>query len=88
MTDESHLWNYKPTMQRRPMPAEPLWSVRMGDVTWTCELRFQGDSVGWEAQILRDGELATARTFILRDLAVGWAKNERDRLEAKSASGE
>jgi hypothetical protein len=41
-----------------------------------------------EAQILRDGELARARMFVLQDLAIGWAKNERDRLEASSDSRE
>ena len=50
-------------------------------MTWSCELRFHGEGVGWEAQILRDGDLSRARTFVLQDLAMGWAKNERDRLE-------
>ena len=49
-------------------------------MTWSAELRYHGE-YGVEAQILRDGELRIARTFTLRDLAVGWAKNERDRLE-------
>jgi hypothetical protein len=59
---------------------------RRANVTWSCELRFHGESVRWEAQILRDGDLSLARTFILRDLAVGWAKNERDRLESDNLS--
>ena len=52
-------------------------------MTWSAELRFHGEDGedGVEAQILRNGELTIARTFVLRDLAVGWAKNERDRLE-------
>ena len=45
-----------------------------------CRIAFHGE-YGVEAQILRNGDLAMARTFVLRDLAVGWAKNERDRLE-------
>ena len=49
-------------------------------MTWSAELRFHGE-YGVEAQILRNGDLNIARTFVLRDLAVGWAKNERDRLE-------
>jgi hypothetical protein len=65
-----------------PEPGAPLWSAQKGDVTWSCELRFHGESVGWEAQILRDGDLVIGRAFILRDLAAGWAKNERDRLES------
>jgi hypothetical protein len=51
------------------------------NVTWSAELLFHGESVGWEAQILRDGDLAIGRTFVLRDIAIGWAENERDRLE-------
>jgi hypothetical protein len=56
--------------------------VQKGDVTWSAELFFRGAGVGWEAQILRDGDLVIARTFMLRDVAVGWAKNERDRLKS------
>ena len=55
--------------------------MQKGDVTWSAELFFRGEGVGWEAQILRDGDLVIGRTFILRVLAVGWAKNKRDRLE-------
>ena len=54
--------------------------MRRDHVTWSDELFFRGEGVGWEVQILRDGDLSFARTFILRDVAVGWAKNERDRL--------
>jgi hypothetical protein len=46
-------------------------------VTWSAELRFYGE-YGVEAQILRNGHLSIARTFVLWDLAVGWAKNERE----------
>jgi hypothetical protein len=60
--------------------------VQQGDATWTAELFFHGEGVGWEARILRDGELSVARTYLLRDVAVGWAKNERDRLEKDDLS--
>ena len=80
MPDDSLLWTHKPAPRRRLGPREPLWTVQKGDVTWTAELRYHGE-YGVEAQILRNGELTIARTFVLRDLAVGWAKNERDRLE-------
>ena len=63
-----------------PETGESLWSVQKGDVTWSAELRYHGE-YGVEAQILRNGDLRIARTFVLRDLAVGWATNERDRLE-------
>ena len=71
MPDDSLLWTYKPAPPRKQRSGESLWSVHKGDVAWTCELRYHGENVGWEALILRDGNLANARTFILRDLAVG-----------------
>jgi hypothetical protein len=80
MTDDPLLWTHKPAPRCRPRPGESLWSVQKGDVTWSAELRHHGE-YGVEAQILRDGDLRIARTFVLKDLAVGWAKNERDRLE-------
>ena len=80
MPDDSLLWTARPAPRRQPRPGEALWSVQQGDVTWTAELFFHGEGIGWEAKIFRDGELSLARTYILRDVAVGWAKNERDRL--------
>ena len=82
MPDDSLLWTHKPAPRRRKTPEEPLWSVHRNNVTWSAALHFHGESVGWEAQIFRDGDLSIARTFVLRDLAVGGAKNERDRLES------
>jgi hypothetical protein len=47
-------------------------------VTWSCELRFHGESYGWEAQILRDGELFAAHgAFPLKGDAIGWAEEQR-----------
>jgi hypothetical protein len=82
MPDDSLLWTHEPAPRCRPRPGEALWSVRRDDVTWTAELHFHGESVGWETRIFRDGDLSIARTFLLRDRAVGWAKNERDRRES------
>jgi hypothetical protein len=79
MSDDALLWTHKPAPRCRSRPGEQLCSIRKENVTWSCELRFHGESVGWEAQILRDGELSIARAFVLRDLAMGWAKNEQDR---------
>jgi hypothetical protein len=73
-------WTHKPAPRCRPRPGEALWSVKKGDVTWSAELRYHGE-YGVEAQILRNGDLRIPGTFVLRELAVGWAKNERDRLE-------
>ena len=54
-------------------------------MTWSCELRFHGESYGWEAQILRDGELFDGQRFILRDMAEAWAEAERQFLEKSGA---
>jgi hypothetical protein len=43
--------NYRPPPRLRP-PTETLWKIRREHVTWSCELRFHGESYGWEAQIL------------------------------------
>jgi len=75
---------YRPNHQppaRRPKPGEPIWSLRHEHVTWSCELRFHGESCGWEAQILREGELVIGRRFDVRRHAVQWAEAERQILK-------
>jgi hypothetical protein len=63
-----------------PRP-EPLWSVRVNDVTWSCELRFH-ESVGWEARILRDRELFAARAaFVTREGAAKSTEEQRKAVE-------
>jgi hypothetical protein len=46
-----------------------------------CELRFHGESYGWEAQILRNGELFAGQRFVLRRMAEAWAEAERKLLK-------
>jgi len=59
-----------------------LWSVRFNDVTWSCELRFHGESYGWSATILRDGELFAAYgAFPLKGDAIQWAEEQRKDAE-------
>jgi hypothetical protein len=55
-------------------------------VTWSCELRFHWESWGWEAQILREGELVIGRRFDLRLLAEQWAEEERKFIEVGGES--
>jgi hypothetical protein len=59
--------------------------VRASDrAPMTCELRFHGESYGWEAQFLERGELLYARGgFVLRALAVQWAEQEQKALEGR-----
>jgi hypothetical protein len=74
---------YRPNHQippRQPTPGESLWIVRREGVRWSCELFFRGESYGWEAQILRNGELVIARRFDLRRLAEQWGEEERKAL--------
>jgi hypothetical protein len=65
---------------RTPQPGEPLWTLRSGPATWSCELRVHALGGGFEAQILRKGELVLGRRFVLRDEAVGWAERKRREL--------
>ena len=47
-----------------------------------CELRFNGESFGWEAQFLERGELVYSRGgFVMRRLAIQWAEEERKAME-------
>jgi len=54
-------------------------------VTWSAEPFFRGEGYGWEAQILRNGQLTIGRRFLLKAEAVNWAEAEKalagDRLE-------
>jgi hypothetical protein len=74
--------NRRPPPPRVPKPGEPLWSVRFNHVSWSCELRFHGESYGWEAQILREGELFVAHgAFVLKSDAIRWAEEQRKDAE-------
>jgi hypothetical protein len=82
MTDDAfYRPNRSPAPPRQPTPGELLWTLRHEHVTWICELRFHGENYGWEAQILREGELVIGQRFDLRRQAVQWAEAERQILE-------
>ena len=57
--------------------------VRASDrAPMSCELRFNGESYGWEAQFLERGELWYRRgCFALRKQAIAWAEEERRSVE-------
>jgi hypothetical protein len=47
-----------------------------------CELRFHGESYGWEALFLERGELfASHGGFVTKALAMPWAEAERTAIE-------
>jgi hypothetical protein len=57
------------TPPRTPKPGELLFEfLRASDrAPMSCELRFHGESYGWESQILERGELFCARNgFVTR----------------------
>ena len=53
---------------------EPLWHLRCDHVTWSAELRCHGELWGWEAQILREGDLVLGQRFRLHEQAVSFAE--------------
>ena len=57
--------------------------VRASDrAPMSCELRFHGESFGWEAIFLERGELFVSHGgFVTRELAVRWAEVERAAME-------
>jgi len=77
--------NRPSTPRRQPKPGEPLWFLRRDHLTWSCEFRFHGESYGWDAQLLREGELVIGHCFLLRQLAEAWADTERQILETADA---
>ena len=83
MDPKAMLWNSLRPPARQPRPGEPLFVfVRASDeAPMSCELRFHGESYGWEAQFYERGELLVGRRFVTRALAVEWAEEERKALE-------
>ena len=81
---------YSPTLKPLPArvarPGERLFEFLRGGgsdrAPMTCELRFNGESYGWEAQFFERGELWYAHgAFVTRALAMQWAEEERKAIE-------
>jgi hypothetical protein len=58
-----------------------LWTLRRDHVDWSCELLFRGESYGWEARILRAGEMFISQRFLLRAHADAWVAEQRADIE-------
>lgn len=74
------LWNYPPPLPRLPHPGELIFEFLRGSdrAPMSCELRFNGESYGWEVQFFEHGDFLFARgAFITRAAAIAWAKCER-----------
>jgi hypothetical protein len=66
--------NLPPAPPRQPKSGELLFEViRASDLAaMSCELRFHGESYGWEVQFFERGELLFSRSgFVLRAFALG-----------------
>jgi len=50
---------------RQPKPSEHDWTLVKAGRRFDCELRFQGESYGWECQLFEDGELRHGWRFPL-----------------------
>jgi hypothetical protein len=88
MADDSLLPGHVPPPPRVARPGEPLFEfVRASDrAPIMCELRFHGESFGWEAQFLERGELWYSRgAFVNRADAIEWAELERKAIEKGGA---
>jgi hypothetical protein len=79
---------YSPDAKQAPprvaKPGELLFEfVRAADrAPMSCELRFHGESYGWEAQFFERGELLFSRgAFVTRKAAIAWATEERKAME-------
>ena len=65
--------------------AEAIVSMAAIRKLFECELRFHGESYGWEARIFEQGELFTAHgRFVTRAMAVQWAQEMRNFFEVGS----
>ena len=84
--DSFHSPNPRSTPTSQPKPGERLFDfVRASDrAPMSCELRFHGDSYGWEVQFFERGEFFGGRgAFPTKRLAIQFAEEERKAFERK-----
>ena len=83
MTRKDLLYNASRPAPRQAKPGERVWTLRKNGRRIDCELRFHGESYGWECQCLHDGVLAYGQRYILKAGALGEAEDQRTRLIAE-----
>jgi len=62
-------------------PADVVWTLRREGMDWTGELVFRDETYGWEARVLRRGELVISQRLFLREPAIGWANDQKQEIE-------
>jgi hypothetical protein len=51
----------------------------------TCELRFHGETYGWEIQFFERGDFLYGHgAFVTKALAIRWAEQERNAMEGRA----
>jgi hypothetical protein len=78
--------NAKPVPARVAKPGELLFEfIRASDrAPMSCELRFHGESFGWEAQFFERGDLCYSHgAFVTKAAAIRWAEEERKAMEGR-----
>jgi hypothetical protein len=80
MPDPERFKPAHPTPTRQAKPGQQLWTLRKNGRQVDCELRFHGESYGWECQWLHDSELAYGRRFVTHAGALKEAEGQRQRL--------
>lgn len=79
--DPALLWTARPPTPRQPKPGEKLFEfIRPSDhAVIRCELRFHGESYGWEGLFIEASghEFFARGGFRLRELSVRRAEHER-----------
>ena len=73
--------NHRSPPPRPPTPGERLWELRREHVTWSAEIRFLGESYGWDVRLLRDGEFTMSHHFLLREPTIRCSEDQRHDIE-------
>jgi hypothetical protein len=89
MSDEKPFYapDRGPQPPRQPKPGEKLFEfIRASDrAPMSCELRFHGESYGWEVQFFERGEFfGGSGAFLTKALAIQFAEQERKAFERGS----
>jgi hypothetical protein len=69
--------NHAPPKAAHSAKREPLFTMSKSSSRLECSLLFHSE-FGVEAQFFLDGDLHSARTFIMKALALGRAEQEHD----------
>jgi hypothetical protein len=74
-------WNsIASTARQTTYRTERVWTLVKAGHRYDCELRFHGESYGWECQLLEDGELRYGQRFPLHAGALAEAAAHHARL--------